>query len=240
MTKLSKKVNAGDVIAIGDIHARYDVLAATLKWLNGTGARVILLGDLIDRGGEDMKVLNKVKELLDNPESIGLESFNVLMGNHERMFMEAVQSSETMWGYNSLMLWVKNGGNLKQFEEMKAHYGWIKQLPIYMTVGDTMFIHAGVSPGWNPKDDLGHSRSVENLLWMREPFLSVGPELNKWTDKVKKVVHGHTIVGKEPDVTKDRIGIDTGAVFSGILTAYNATQDTYWQVKKKKTVDIFS
>lgn len=240
MTKLSKKVNAGDVIAIGDIHARYDVLAATLKWLNGTGARVILLGDLIDRGGGDMKVLNKVKELLDNPESIGLESFNVLMGNHERMFMDAVEASETMWGYNSLMLWVKNGGNLKQFEQMKTHYGWIKQLPIYMTVGDTMFIHAGILPGVNPKGDLGHSRSVENLLWMREPFLSVGPEFQKWTDKVKKVVHGHTIVGREPDVTEDRIGIDTGAVFSGILTAYNATQDTYWQVKKRETMNIFS
>jgi len=240
MTKLRKKVNAGDVIAIGDIHARYDVLAAALKWLNGTGARVILLGDLIDRGGEDMKVLDKVKELMDDPGSEGLESFNVLMGNHERMFMDAVESSETMWGYNSLMLWVKNGGNLKQFEEMKAHYEWIKQLPIYMTVGDTMFIHAGILPGGNPKNDLGHSRSVENLLWMREPFLSVGPELHKWTDKVKKVVHGHTIVGKEPDVTKDRIGIDTGAVFSGILTAYNATRDTYWQIKKKETVDIFS
>jgi serine/threonine protein phosphatase 1 len=239
MTKLSKKVNAGDVVAIGDIHARYDVLAAILKWLNGTGARVILLGDLIDRGGEDMKVLNKVKELLDNPESIGLESFNVLMGNHERMFMDAAGSSETMWGYNSLMLWAKNGGNLKQFEEMKVHYDWIKQLPIYMTVGDTMFIHAGVLPGSNPKDDLGHSRSVENLLWMREPFLSAGPELKKWTNRITKVVHGHTI-RKKPDINKDRIGIDTGAVFSGVLTAYNATQDTYRQVKRKETVNIFS
>jgi hypothetical protein len=112
MTKLRKKVNAGDVVAIGDIHARYDVLTASLKWLNGTGARVILLGDLIDRGGEEMKVLNKVKDLLDNPESIGLESFNVLMGNHERMFVDAVEVGGT-----ASALWYRNGailGNLNK------------------------------------------------------------------------------------------------------------------------------
>jgi serine/threonine protein phosphatase 1 len=235
MTKLRKKVNAGDVVAIGDVHARYDVLAAALKWLNGTGARVILLGDLIDRGGEDMKVLDKVKELMDDPGSAGLESFNVLMGNHERMFMDAVEVGGT-----ASILWYKNGGNFKQELQMKAtHYEWIKQLPIYMTVGDTMFIHAGVFPGHDPLKEI-KNKKADNLLWMREPFLSVGPELHKWTDKVKKVVHGHTIVGKEPDVTKDRIGIDTGAVFSGILTAYNATRNTYWQIKKKETVNIFN
>jgi serine/threonine protein phosphatase 1 len=234
MTKLRKKVNAGDVVAIGDIHARYDVLTAALKWLNGTGARVILLGDLIDRGGEDMKVLNKVKELMDDPESAGLESFNVLMGNHECMFVDAVEVGGT-----ASVLWYRNGGNYKQEAQMKTHYEWIKQLPIYMTVGDTMFIHAGVFPGHDPFEQI-KTKKADNLLLMREPFLSLGPELHEWTDKIKKVVHGHTIVGKDPDITKDRIGIDTGAVFSGILTAYNATRDTYWQIKKKETVDIFS
>ena len=85
-----KKTNPGDVIAIGDIHARYDCLEAMLQRLKGTGARVILLGDLIDRGGEDVKVLDRVKGLLDDPESLGLESFYVLMGNHERMFLDVV------------------------------------------------------------------------------------------------------------------------------------------------------
>lgn len=233
LTKLSKKVNAGDVIAIGDIHARYDVLAAALKWLDNTGARVILLGDLIDRGGEEMKVLNKVKDLLDNPESIGLESFNVLMGNHERMFVNAVEVGGT-----ASALWYRNGGNLKQFEKMEAHYEWIKQLPIYMTVGDTMFIHAGVFPGHDPQKTIENG-DADSLIWMRDPFLKFGPDLKKWTDKITKVVHGHTI-RKNPDINEDRIGIDTGAVFSGVLTAYNATQGTYWQVKKKETVNIFS
>jgi serine/threonine protein phosphatase 1 len=197
---------------------------------------VILLGDLIDRGGEDMDVLNKVKELMDDPESAGLESFNVLMGNHERMFVDAVEVGGT-----ASVLWYRNGGNYKQEAQMKTHYEWVKQLPIYMTVGDTMFIHAGVFPGHDPFEEIKNKRA-DNLLWMREPFLSMGPELHEWTAKIKRVVHGHTIVGKDPDITRDRIGIDTGAVFSGILTAYNATRDTYWQIKKKKkeTVDIFS
>ena len=64
-------ISPGDVIAVGDIHGRYDLLDALLAKLQGTQATVILLGDLIDRGGQDIQVLNRVKKLLDDPESEG-------------------------------------------------------------------------------------------------------------------------------------------------------------------------
>ncbi len=51
----------------------------------------------------------------------------------------------------------------------------------------------------------------EDLLWMREPFLSHRGDLGV------VVVHGHTPV-REPQVRPNRIGIDTGAVLGGPLT----------------------
>ena len=51
----------------------------------------------------------------------------------------------------------------------------------------------------------------EDLIWIREPFLS-------WAgDSGKIIVHGHT-VEDAPAVRRNRIGIDTGACFTGNLT----------------------
>ena len=70
-----------------------------------------------------------------------------------------------------------------------------------------MFVHAGIDPE-TPIDEQKRS----DLLWIRDRFLShVGP-----LDKV--VVHGHTIFNKVMDCG-NRIGIDTGAFRSGVLSA---------------------
>ena len=96
-----------------------------------------------------------------------------------------------------------------------------------------MFIHSGTFPGKDPAESIEAGR-VESLVWVRQPFMTVGPKLEKWTDKIKLVVHGHTpyfendMLGKV-NVSKkgDRIGIDTGAYFTDVLTSYNATRDTF-------------
>jgi hypothetical protein len=64
--------------------------------------------------------------------------------------------------------------------------------------------------------------------------MTVGPKLEKWTDKIKRVVHGHTpyfendLMGQVNVSQKgDRIGIDSGAYFTDILTSYNSTKGTF-------------
>jgi serine/threonine protein phosphatase 1 len=75
------------------------------------------------------------------------------------------------------------------------------------TVGDYAFVHAGVRPG-APL----HRQTAHDLLWIRYEFLdSAGP-----FEKV--IVHGHTPT-ETPQVTPWRLGIDTGAYATGILTA---------------------
>jgi serine/threonine protein phosphatase 1 len=73
--------------------------------------------------------------------------------------------------------------------------------------GDYLFVHAGVNPG-APLD----AQSEADLIWIRDPFLDHAEAFGKI------VVHGHT-PGKEPVMRSNRIGIDTGACFSGRLTA---------------------
>jgi len=222
MFNYNDKINPGDVIAVGDIHGMAQLYFRFLDWVKDTGARVILLGDLIDRGGQDEAVLLRTRQLLENPDLLGLETFTVLKGNHEQMFINAVDG----WGLSD---WVHNGGDYENFELLAEHAGWLRQLPYYVTVGDTMFTHAGTPPGRNPQDWMATEYLRETFLWQREPFLSTGPQFEQWTPHLKKIVFGHTPKNSLPYRIPNGICIDTAAYHTRVLTAYNNTQETIMQ-----------
>ena len=223
-------ISPGDVIAVGDIHGRSDLLAQFLDYVKGTETTVILLGDLIDRGPDDAGVLDRVEQLLNDPESWGLQAFYCLRGNHEQLFLDACEGR-----YGDLMLWLQNGGNSSdQLHDMIKHVGWVSRTPLYMIVGDTLFVHAGIHPGENPAPYTKTRTLREQLLWMRRPFLDKGPMFSLWNPSLRRCVHGHTpylddarIGTVNVSATGDRIGIDTAAVYSGALTSYNATRNTF-------------
>jgi serine/threonine protein phosphatase 1 len=221
----SDAIKPGDILAVGDLHARYDLLEKFIDRVRGTLAIVIFLGDIIDRGGEDLAVVNKIRHMTENPDDYGLSNVFCLMGNHEGMFVDAVQGSSS-----EFILWLNNGGNFEQYGEMQEHLEWIADLPVYMTIGDTLFIHAGIYPGKDPFETINAGKT-DNILWMREPFLSMGPRFEEWNPELKKVVFGHTPklgVGEgKPYTIPEGICVDTGAYWTGILTAYNVTQDVF-------------
>jgi serine/threonine protein phosphatase 1 len=228
--KYDTEIRPGDVLACGDVHGRSDLLDVFLDYVKNTQTTIILLGDLIDRGPNCAGVLDRVKTLLDDPESWGLQAFYCLMGNHERMMLDANEGR-----LNDIMLWMQNGGNeCNQLERIMPHATWIANLPFYMTIGDTLFVHAGIHPGEDPAPYTRTRTLREQLLWMRSPFLQKGPMFSLWNPRLRKCVHGHTpylddarIGTVNVSVTGDRIGIDTAACYSGILTSYNATKNTF-------------
>ena len=89
-----------------------------------------------------------------------------------------------------------------------SHLRFLERLELMLVVGDYAFVHAGVQPGV----DLGRQRE-EDLLWIRQEFLDhPGP-----FEKI--IVHGHSWTGDKPQVLAHRIGVDTGAYATGVLTA---------------------
>lgn len=224
------EIKPGDVIACGDVHARYDLLELFLEKVKETNAVVIFLGDQIDRGGQDIQVVERIRKLTEDPESEGLNGCFALKGNHEDLFVKAVTGTGDDWG-----TWLHNGGNFEQFGELQEHLEWFDELPIYVTIGDTLFVHGGLVPGRDPYE-LVESGRESTLLWMRQPFLSMGPQFERWNPQLKRVVFGHT--PKMPDepgyglpyeIPGGGICIDTMAFHSGILTGYNVTQEVFMQ-----------
>jgi serine/threonine protein phosphatase 1 len=85
-------------------------------------------------------------------------------------------------------------------------------LPVCLSLPGTVFVHAGLRPGL-PLE----RQSDADMMWIREPFLgsqSTEPSL---------VVHGHT-PAPEPEIRRNRIGIDTGAFATGRLTAVRLSE----------------
>jgi serine/threonine protein phosphatase 1 len=150
------------------------------------------------------------------------------MGNHERMMLDA---SEGRGG--DISLWLQNGGHGFTAGIMK-HADWVAELPLYMIIGDTLFVHAGIHPGENPAPYTRTRTLREQLLWMRRPFLDKGPMFSLWNPRLHRCVHGHTPYLDDARIgtvnvsdTGDRIGIDTAAVYSGVLTSYNSSKNTF-------------
>jgi serine/threonine protein phosphatase 1 len=84
--------------------------------------------------------------------------------------------------------------------------------------GDYLFVHAGIRPGIELDQ-----QSQSDLRWIREPFLY------DETDHGFVVVHGHTITS-DVDERTNRIGIDTGAYRTGVLTALAIEGPERWLV----------
>lgn len=94
----------------------------------------------------------------------------------------------------------------------------MRSLPLTYDDGRRFFVHAGVDPQ-RPLD----AQDEAALLWIREPFLE------DERDYGRLIVHGHTpLVTAKPELRRNRLNLDTAAVFGGPLTAaaFDGSQTT--------------
>lgn len=210
---------------IGDIHGRLDLFEAMIAAIGDDGrqvgsadTRIVLLGDLVDRGPDSAGVIARTRRWQQQA------NVRVLAGNHEQMFLDAFERPE------ALRHFLKHGGretmlsyglSKKQFAVLdledlfgllpelvpEADREYIASFETMVRAGDYVFVHAGIDPA-RPLD----AQRRSDLLWIRERFLNHEGPLEK------VVVHGHTIFERVMDCG-NRIGIDTGAFRSGVLTA---------------------
>lgn len=222
--------------AIGDIHGRLDLLEQLLALIEADSADreprrtyLIFLGDLIDRGPDSAGVVELICQLCrTRPDTI------CLSGNHEEFFQRVLAGEK-----NVLEDWLRYGGaeciasygisvdelrgasEQEQLALIKAaipsgHADFLRVLGDTFRFGDYLFVHAGIRPGV-----VLDEQTVADLRWIRDPFLADN------RDHHFVVVHGHTI-SDGVDERGNRIGIDTGAYRTGVLTALGIEDEQRW------------
>jgi serine/threonine protein phosphatase 1 len=215
------------IYAIGDVHGSLDLLLQAERKIladmagSSSPALVILLGDYVDRGRDSCGVLQHLLQ----PPPAPLRRI-ALCGNHEQLFSDFLENPQdnmhwldfggrqTLLSYGVDIDYFLHKGRLRlqPFKDAligavpQTHRQLLSSLPIYARIGPYIFVHAGLRPGI-PLE----VQTDEDMLWIREPFLSEGAGLDLL------VIHGHTPVA-EPESGPQRIGIDTGAFTTGRLT----------------------
>ncbi|MGR3616290.1 MAG: metallophosphoesterase family protein [Paracoccaceae bacterium] len=216
------------IYAIGDIHGQLEMLRQALALIDADGgqdARVVFLGDYVDRGPNSRGVV----QLLMDGVAQG-RNWNCILGNHDRMFtmfMEDYprQDKQLLVGYH--WLHEKLGGvetlasygvevaeGMRTFEVHAvakeqvpdSHIEFLRGLATSYETDELLFVHAGIVPGV----PLCEQRD-NDLIWIRGPFLN-DERPHPWL-----VVHGHTPV-KAAEHQGNRVNLDSGAGYGRPLS----------------------
>jgi serine/threonine protein phosphatase 1 len=215
------------VYAIGDVHGCLDELLRLEETIVADAGSlpdrklIVMLGDYVDRGPASSQVLDHL--IVAPPE--GFERI-CLAGNHELAMLDYVEgriglsewlrlgaaSTLMSYGIDHERLRTIHGPGAGIDRTIRntiptAHLEFLRSLPIMATLSRFVFVHAGI----RPELDLDR-QSDADLVSIRTAFYEQGHLLRNY------VVHGHTPVAQAARYGA-RINIDTGAYYSGRLTA---------------------
>jgi serine/threonine protein phosphatase 1 len=229
--------------AVGDVHGRLDLLEhllakihAELQHHPSEKTLLVFVGDLIDRGPASAQVIERLRTYRRS----GVETA-FLLGNHEEVLLRILAGDApliTKWrwfgGSECLQSYGVESDRLSHLGDEEAlalvrsaipreHVEFLESFADSCRFGDYLFVHAGIRPGVDLEQ-----QSQNDLRWIRAPFLSDD------RDHGFVVVHGHTIAA-EAQLLPNRIGIDTGAYRTGVLTAVAIEGAKRWLIDTRRS-----
>ena len=208
-----QRINGADwrnIWVVGDLHGCYTLLMLELNRIEFDPSRDLLIsvGDLIDRGTENVECL----DLINQP------WFRAVRGNHEQMMLDGLSL------YGNVNHWIANGGDwffyLDYDKEVLAKALALKvaELPliIELVTCDKKYVicHADY-----PHDEYEFDKPVDaqQVIWNRERISDSQDGLAKEIKGADLFFFGHT-PARMPLRHANQYYIDTGAVFCGKLT----------------------
>lgn len=215
------KIDCSDyrkVFVVGDLHGSFDKFMKALKneGFDRKQDLVVCVGDLIDRGNQNLECLGLILE----------PWFKSVKGNHELLALQALNTPS----FTSFNNWVYNGGqwyyDLEDRGLADLLFDKVAQLPYVIELDlpqnkenkKIIVCHSDY-----PEDTYEYGKEIDefSLVWSRDRIDNHDKTVVKGADLF---IHGHTPL---KDVYKlgNRLYIDTGAVFGGKLTIVQVNEN---------------
>jgi serine/threonine protein phosphatase 1 len=195
--------------AVGDIHGEIRLLRKLIAALAPRPEdRLVFLGDYIDRGEDSHAVIDYLLDLRERHPCVFIK------GNHEDMLLDFLEGAPRYgpftWRFNGGTATLANYGaaDAAQLKERlpAAHLAFFGSLLPRWEDEHYIYVHAGLAP--EPQFESPHAAE----LWIRTSFIYSTKDFGK------KVIFGHT-PQPGPLFMENKIGLDTGAFYTGVLTA---------------------
>jgi serine/threonine protein phosphatase 1 len=211
------------LIAIGDIHGCHLEFADLLARLAPTrDDRLVLLGDLVNRGPDSCRVIDLARE----------HRAVALLGNHELRLLKFRRTGEKKYA--------KEGDEETAAKLRPADWAFLEAMPLTFEEPElnTVFVHGGFLPNepWQkqPAEVVTRIQVIDRSG--RPAKRTDAPYAPAWADLWSGppfVVYGHT---PRPEIYKLKwsVGIDTGCVLGGFLTAFELPEKRFTQVKARQ------
>lgn len=215
-----------NLFIISDIHGMYKEFTDLLSFWNPQD-KLVLLGDLIDRGLQSLEVIQKAIEL----QSLYGEQIVFCLGNHEQMFLNFLENPEaeyytyfTNGGMQTIRSFLHhtdvNTGPFNYVEQanyIKEHFieelTFLKNGKSHEIIGNVLLTHAGFN---SATSDLADT-SQHDLLWIRKHYKKTNqtPYVNVFGHTPTRTIHQSDDVWVSKD--KKYIAIDGGCVFNNSI-----------------------
>ena len=144
--------NPKKLLAISDLEGEFDIMVKllqandvidnSLNWSYGSG-HLVLIGDMVDRGTNVVPLLWLIYKLEAEAKLAG-GNVHFILGNHERYLLDGRTKSANSKYYGTFRT---IGMSQRELWSKKSELGrWLRSKPVMLKIGNTLFLHAGVSP----------------------------------------------------------------------------------------------
>jgi len=194
----------GRTIVVGDIHGCFDELTDLLSSVSlRDDDRLIAVGDLITKGPRNREVLDLL---------MSDRRFSSVVGNHDRKIRQKLRGEPVRLNKDQRQVLKELGPDSQRYA------AFLSSLPYTIDLGSHLIVHAGIRPGVDLDKQMA-SDMTEIRTMGADPLQRRGVPWYRVYRGPQTIVFGHW-PAKQPRRAPYAIGLDTGCVYGGHLTAF--------------------